>query len=280
MSNFHHTINRNSGLLLVRPSGELFAAADAVQHRRELMLMSIRDAGELTPLSQTIFDEMAIQIVEGRLLPGDPINTVELARRFGTSRTPVREALVALERQRVVVIPQRRRPYIAQATPRRVRDVYWLRAALVALVSELILDNYAQVPLEELWTWQAALEDDARRGDITSYFWHNVGFRLIEVKLTGSEDVQRIVADLGMRTLQFRHLSLSDPGKLMRSADDHRRLLIAYEERDKDATATLSRGLIMSGLRSLQQSSFVDPAGHRLDAPRIVEDAPTKELQN
>jgi len=31
-----------------------------------------------------------------------------------------------------------------------------------------------------------SLEDDARRGDIMSYFWHNVGFRMIEVKLSGS----------------------------------------------------------------------------------------------
>ena len=238
-------------------SGKPFLPDHAVRRRRELMLMSVRHAGEMTPLAQTIFDELAIQIVEGGLLPGDFIDSVGLARRFGTSRTPVREALLALERQRVVVVPPRRRPSIAHVTAQHVRDVYWLRASLFTLVSELILDNYANVPLDELWTWQEALEDDARRGDIASYFWHNVGFRLLEIKLCGSEDVQRIVADLGMRTLQFRHLSLSDPAKLVRGASDHRRLLIAYEEHDKEAAAALSRGLILSGYRSMLQTTFV-----------------------
>lgn len=263
-----------SGPLLLDGSGKPFLPSDAVSRRRELMLMSIRDAGDMTPLAQLIFDELAIQIVEGRLLPGDPINSVDIAQRFGTSRTPVREALLGLERQRVLVNPPRRRPSIASVTSRHVRDVYWLRASLFSLVSEMIIDNYTQVPLDELWGWQLALEDDASRGDLEGYFWHNVGFRMIEVRLSGSEDVQRIVADLGMRTLQFRHLSLSDPAKLSRSAEDHRRLMHAYAERDKEAAIGMSRGLIMAGLRSIRQSGFVDSMHSPLDAPRIAEDEP------
>jgi DNA-binding GntR family transcriptional regulator len=250
-----------------------------VSRRRELMLMSIRHVGDMTPLAQTIFDELAIQIVEGGLLPGDFIDSVGLARRFGTSRTPVREAVLALERQRVVVVPARRRPYIAHVTTQHVRDVYWLRASLFTLVSELILDNYSKVPLDALWTWQAALEDDARRGDIAGYFWHNVGFRLLEVKLCGSEDVQRIVSDLGMRTLQFRHLSLSDPAKLVRGAADHRRLLHAYEENDKEAATALSRGLILSGYRSMLQTGFVNAGGSAGAAPTIAGASATRPRQ-
>jgi DNA-binding GntR family transcriptional regulator len=260
----------NAGRILNDLSGRPFSPDDTVSRRRDLMLMSIRHTGELTPLAQTIFDELAIQIVEGGLLPGDFIDALGLARRFGTSRTPVREALLALERQRVVVVPPRRRPFIAHVTSQHVRDVYWLRASLFTLVSELILDNYDKVPLDELWSWQLALEDDATRGDITSYFWHNVGFRLLEVQLCASEDVERIISDLGMRTLQFRHLSLSDPAKLERGAADHRRLLIAYEENDRESASALSRGLILSGYRSMLQTGFVDQTPGSVSAPQIA----------
>ncbi len=259
---------------LIGPSGEPFTPDNAVQRRRELMLMSIRDAEDKAPLAQSIFDELAIQIVERRLLPGARINSVDLAQQFGTSRTPVREALVALERQRVVVIPPRRRPFIAHATLRQVTDVYYLRAELFSLVCRFIIDNHERVPLDELWIWQEALEDDARRGDVEGYFWHNVGFRLIETKLSGSEDLQRILAGLGMRALQFRYLSLSQPGRLVRLAEDHRRMLIAYEERDTDVAIAMSRGLIMSGLRAVKQSGFVDSSEQVLDAPHIDVDQP------
>ena len=99
----------------------------AVTDRRALMLMSIRNMADREPLAQMIFDEVAIDIVEGRLRPGESLNSVDLSRRFGTSRTPVREALAELERHGVIAVPPRRRPYVVQPTLKQVHDVYVLR---------------------------------------------------------------------------------------------------------------------------------------------------------
>ena len=231
--------------------------ATAVSDRRALMLMSIRDVADREPLAQEIFDEVAIDIVEGRLRPGDSLNSVDLARRFGTSRTPVREALAELERHGVVTVPPRRRPYVVHATLKQVQDIYVLRANLFSLVSELIVDNCPTEQLSELWEWQRALEDDVARNSVDDYFWHNVGFRLVEVGLSGNSELQRTLHTLGLRTLQFRHLSLSQPGQIQRSVADHRRLLTAYEERDKTAATGMTRALIMAGYRAIQHSGLV-----------------------
>jgi DNA-binding GntR family transcriptional regulator len=231
--------------------------ATAISDRRALMLMSIRNMGDREPLGQDIFDEVAIDIVEGRLRPGDSLNSVDLARRFGTSRTPVREALAELERHGVVAVPPRRRPYVVHVTLKQVHDVYILRANLFSLVSELIVDNCPTERLAELWKWQQALEGDVARNSVDDYFWHNVGFRLVEVGLSGNGELQRTLHTLGVRTLQFRHLSLSQPGQITRSVADHRRLLIAYEERDKTAATGMTRALIMGGYRAIQRSGLV-----------------------
>jgi DNA-binding GntR family transcriptional regulator len=242
------------------PPGAALTPAAAIDDRRALMLMSIRDAGGRAPLAQEIFDEIAIAIVEGRLQPGDDLNSVGLARRFGTSRTPVREALADLERQGVIVVPPRRRPFVASVTLKQVKDLYDLRACLFALVSELIVDTCHPEGLAELSAWQAALEDDAARGAVDDYFWRSVGFRLVEVRLTGHEDLQRIVAALGIRTLQFRHLSLSQPGQVQRSAAGHRRLLLAYSGGDQAAAVSITRSLIMSGYRAIERSGLIQAA--------------------
>ena len=244
----------------------------ALRDRRTLMLASMRDDADRAPLAQQIFDEIAIAIVEGRLNPGDSLNSVDLARRFNTSRTPVREALADLERQGAIVVPPHRRPYVAHVTLRQAKDVYDLRAALFTLVSDLIVESCPKTLLGELWRWQAALEADAARGAVDDYFWHNVGFRLVEVRLAGNEQLQRMVGMLGIRTLQFRHLSLSQPGRLARSVEDHRRLLIAYEEQDKTAAAAMSRGLIMAGYRAIVRSGVIGDsnaaADVRMEDPR------------
>src|SRR5579875_3749368 len=53
----------------------------ALRDRRALLLMSIRETGERAPLAQEIFDSIAIDIVEGRLRPGESLNSVDLAQR-------------------------------------------------------------------------------------------------------------------------------------------------------------------------------------------------------
>jgi DNA-binding GntR family transcriptional regulator len=241
-----------------QPSDGPLTPETAMRDRRALMLMSIRDVGGHEPLAQDIFDALAIDIVEGRLRPGDTLNSVDLARRFGTSRTPVREALAELERHGVVVVPPRRRPYVAYATLKQVRDVYAVRASLFALLSELIVDNCPAERIAGLDAWQDALEDDVARGAAGDYFWHNLGFRFIEAGLPGNDDLERVIKALGLRTLQLRHLSLSQPGQIERSVADHRRLLRAYAERDKVAAVAMTRALIMGGYRAIERSGLVE----------------------
>ena len=48
--------------------------------------------------------DVARAISNGTLAPGDELNSVDLAARFGTSRTPVREALMLLEKEGLVEI--------------------------------------------------------------------------------------------------------------------------------------------------------------------------------
>lgn len=62
--------------------------------------------------------DIARAIADGDLLPGADLNSVELAARFGTSRTPVREALMLLEKEGLVEIPPRRRPRVARCLER------------------------------------------------------------------------------------------------------------------------------------------------------------------
>src|SRR5688572_19053087 len=77
--------------------------------RRELLRVLGRH-GETRSIVDDIVLAIGTDIIEGRLKPGDDLNSVELARTFGSSRTPVREALLTLEREGFVELSARRRP--------------------------------------------------------------------------------------------------------------------------------------------------------------------------
>jgi DNA-binding GntR family transcriptional regulator len=223
----------------------------AVANRRSVMLATLRSQ-QSGSLSQRIFDDTAIAIVEGRLRPGQVLNSVELAKRFATSRTPVREALAELERQGAVIGGPHHRLRVAEADLAQLKHIYELRASLFSLASELIVASVPPRGLAELWTWQAALERDAGSGNVDDYFWHHAGFRLAESRLTGNEELQRIISALALRAMQVTHQSFSLPNRLEQSVADHRRLLRAYEERDASTAIAVNRLMIMTGYRALE----------------------------
>jgi DNA-binding GntR family transcriptional regulator len=195
-------------------------------------------------------------IVEARLRPGDDLNSVELARMFQSSRTPVREALLTLEREGLVEINAHRRPRVRRLSLDEVRDIYELRATLCALVSRRIVLNATESDLGTLREIQRRLERAADAGDVDRYFWLNVGFRNNEASIAGNSSVRRVLDGVGVRTLQLRHLSLSLPGRLGASVADHERLLRAYEDRDGDLAAALTQSLVRRGLAAIETSGW------------------------
>ncbi len=209
-----------------------------------------------TSLVDKMVEDLAMRIIDGRLPPGSDVNSVELARRYGSSRTPVREALLTLQREGLVDIPARRRPRVALVTLSQVKEMYEVRASLHGLVSELIVDNIGGDGLGVLRGWHDQLRADADQGDVESYFWHNVAFRQAEAEIAGNHQLTRLLSTLGLRTLQLRHLSLSFPGRLDRSVEDHERLLSAYTERDAPLAVALTKSIIMAGYRAIEASGW------------------------
>lgn len=228
--------------------------ADLGQLRQELLFSALRGVEGSSSLAFAIFRELAIGIVEGRLPPGHEVNSADLARQFDTSRTPVREALLMLERESLVVVPPRRRPYVSDVALSQVREIYEIRASLYGLVAELLVARASDEQIAQLHEWQAKLAADAEAGDVDGYFWHNVGFRNTEANLSGNRELQRRLSALGLQMHRFRHLSLSLPGRLVNSLADHERLVRAYAERDVPMAIAISRSLVWRGYHAIERS--------------------------
>jgi len=225
--------------------------------RQRMLFRALPGIEDSSSLAFTIFQELAVGIVEGRLRPGEEVNSAELARRFSTSRTPVREALLLLEREGLVVVPPRRRPHVSPVTLPQVREIYEIRASLYTLVSELVVARATDEEIAGLRSWQKRLRRDAEAGDVERYFWHNVGFRDAEASLSKNTELQRRLSLLGLQMHRFRYLSLSLPGRLGNSVDDHERLVRAYLDRDVALAIAVTRSLVMRGYRAIEGSGRV-----------------------
>lgn len=235
---------------IVRP----FGAAPSAGHLEILRVLGRSENAD--SVVDQILVSVGTAIVEARLRPGDDLNSVDLARTFQSSRTPVREALLTLEREGLVEIAAHRRPRVRRLLLDEVREIYELRATLYALVSRRIVRNATESDLAILRDNLRQLEAAADTDDVDRYFWQNVGFRNNEAVIAGNSTVRRVLDSVGVRTLQLRHLSLSRPGMLRTSVTDHERLLRAYEDRESDLAASLTQAIVRRGLRAIEGSGW------------------------
>ena len=203
--------------------------------------------------------ELAAEIVEGLREPGSDLNSVDLARAFETSRTPIREALMLLERQGLISIPPRRRPTVATMDLARVREIYQVRGQLLELAAAHVAGHAGAGDLEQL---RGLVGDMARaQQDVRAFVWCNVAFQDHMTRLGGNRLGKSIVDSLLLRTLPLRRLSLSQPGRVGKSLDDHQRLLRAFEERDVSLAAALVRSNHRSALETVEAVDGSEPAG-------------------
>jgi DNA-binding GntR family transcriptional regulator len=200
------------------------------------------------------------EILDGRLAPGTDLNSVELARRFRTSRTPAREALVVLEKEGLVEIPPRRRPRVATLSLEEVREIYRVRAAMLGLIASQVAQCATEAEIVELRAIQQDMAHAAASGDRDAYYWGNVRFHERIAELARNRTLQRILDTLALRSLRSRRLSLASRPRMERSAADHARLVDALEDRDTDLAAALAKANVLGALRVLERVLAEAPA--------------------
>ncbi|MEJ1974853.1 MAG: FCD domain-containing protein [Acetobacteraceae bacterium] len=196
--------------------------------------------------------DVGAEILEGIRNPGDDLNSVELSRTYKTSRTPVREALMLLEKEGLVEVPPRRRPRVIRLSIVEIREIYRVRAALLELIAA---DVARKVSDQDMAGLMRLVEEMARahdRRDLSAYVWANVEFHDRNTQLADNRTAKRIIDSLLLRTLPLRRLSLSQGTRVQESLADHLNLVRAYEKRDPYLAAALIRSNHMNALATLE----------------------------
>jgi DNA-binding GntR family transcriptional regulator len=89
-------------------------------------------------------------IIDGRLAAGQPLREVDLAKQLGTSRTPIREALLLLENEGLVEAVPNRGAVVRSYTPDELEELYSLRAVLEGFGARLAAERITEPDLAKL----------------------------------------------------------------------------------------------------------------------------------
>lgn len=202
-----------------------------------------------------IATDIARSIVDGSLRPGADLNSVDLAARFGTSRTPVREALMLLEKEGLVEIPPRRRPRVAHFTLREIGEIYEIRAALNGLMIELFVSNASDADMQAARAAHDRMRAAGLAGDHETFFAARQGLHELWMERCGNATLRKALA-AWLARMSLRRLGVTRPEHIERSLIDHERLVIACEERDRALASALIRSMTLYGLEAIRRAGL------------------------
>jgi DNA-binding GntR family transcriptional regulator len=221
--------------------------------------------GSLRVLSakQAVTEEVRALIHQGELRFGERVSIEALAVRFGTSRTPVRDALFQLSSEGLVSIEPRVGVYIRNITDQEVVDVYQIKGLLEPLMASWAAERATSSQREQFHASLESLDQAASDGDVALYVTLLEERRRALVEMAGSPalDDTLTVIDGRVRLLRFRNLQ--QPERLAQSAAQHRAVADAVRDGDPERAYETMRFHMHDALVRVRRLLQSDAAGTR-----------------
>jgi DNA-binding GntR family transcriptional regulator len=185
-------------------------------------------------------------ILDGRLAPDQPLPETELARQLGTSRTPIREALLLLEREGLVAAQPNRGATVKRYGPEDLKELYELRAVLEGEATRLAAERITDRDLRRLVASCDRFGKLRNSSDLLpDLAEENFTFHRAILDAAGSERLSRMVAEVTAVPTIYQSYMTYSPEHRSSVERDHRNITQALRERDGEHGEQLMRAHVL-----------------------------------
>ena len=149
-----------------------------------------------------IYAALKSEIIMGRVAPGERLAVDALKARFGTSITPVRDALQMLNQEGLITIKPRSGYFVTRITLKTLRDMLELREILEVAAVERAAATITVDQLEALQGVHAGYTGDDDQA-YTRYTDENRRFHFLLAEASGNQELALAVRRLHDRLARF-----------------------------------------------------------------------------
>lgn len=175
-------------------------------------------------------------IIELHLVPGSVVSEKSLCEQLAISRTPIREALIDLSRQRLVDIVPQRGTTVSRIDPRMVKEGHFLRSLVEVAVVRQVCSMIDERSFHQLESNIIMQEYHANHDDQDEFIHLDNEFHKALFRICNKEATYHVVADFQAHFDRERKLSLQFVS-IQELVRDHRAILGAIETKDAECAA-------------------------------------------
>lgn len=205
-------------------------------------------------LSMLAFQRLEQAIMAGELQPGERLSEVTLAKRYGISRGPLREAIGRLEGRNLVERVANQGARVVSLNEAQILDLLVIRESLEGMACRLAATRIKPTELKRLHGMLDSHARDARVVSEKGYFQGggDLDFHYRIVRASGNERLIKMLdEDMYSLLRLFRQRLSTAPGRPAQALEEHRVVLAALDARDPDAAEAAMRTHIRNSRASI-----------------------------
>ena len=208
----------------------------------------------ISTIADTVFKKIQSAIVEGNISPGSKISEPALAKEFGISRGPLREALSRLEACHLIERTPNVGARVVSLTPQHLVEIYLIRESLEGLAAGMAAENMTDkeiIELDELLgKHQEQIEQDQsyyqKEGDMDFHFRIVKGSKNSHLIDLYSKDLYHLIR---LYRYQFGMVSKRVP----RAFVEHGQIVDAIRQRDGELAQFLMTRHISASRKNVEK---------------------------
>jgi DNA-binding GntR family transcriptional regulator len=200
---------------------------------------AVRISGVVTARQATRSDELRDHleemILDGRLAPGERLDEMELSRRFGLSRTPVREAIKSLLAIGLIETRGRQGTHVALLSIPAIIEMFDVMASLEGLCAKLAARRATPAERAAMRAVHEDLVKAYEAGDPMNFYKINQQFHDLLYEAAHTHFIAEQTIQLRRRIGAYRLRATYQPGRMLGTLTEHVRIMDAIDAGDPDA---------------------------------------------
>ena len=147
--------------------------------------------------SDRVYEAMKEEIITGQLLPGSIVSELVLAKRYQTSRTPIREGCQLLQKDGLLEAVPHKGFFVAEITMTQIQDTYQLRSLLEGACARMAAEKVSKTQLAELESLARPISFSASNPQaFRRSSEQNKKFHLAIAEIAGNDEMIKILSNI------------------------------------------------------------------------------------
>jgi len=183
--------------------------------------------------ADTIYNQLRAAIIDGTFSSGDPIRQDHIARDYGVSKIPVREALVQLEADGFVEMFSGRGAFVTQPSSSEAEEIYLMRISL----EPILLERAIPATGMPHWLRIGGILDALEAEELPFHQWHTLDseFHAALYQQAKLPTMKKLVANLHSNLARYYRIYETFGGGFRDTGEkEHRIILEACKAKDME----------------------------------------------